>query len=71
MSPILIPHKLYKLNPNRSLDHNMYILTMVWYCFLTSFIFLSASCVSLQLDVARYACVPKPNNLLDNKTKYV
>ncbi len=23
------------------------------------------------LDVARYACITKPNNLLDNKTKYV
>ena len=33
--------------------------------------FLSASCVSLELDVVRYACVTKPSNLLDNKTKYV
>ena len=40
-------------------------------CCLTSLIFLSAPCLSLQLDVARYACVPKLNNLLDNKTKYV
>jgi len=43
---------------------------MVWYYFLTSFIFLSAFCLSLLLDVARYACAPKLNNLLDNKTKY-
>ncbi|ERJ76988.1 hypothetical protein HMPREF9148_01526 [Prevotella sp. F0091] len=40
-------------------------------CFLTSFIFLSSSCLSLQLDVARYACVTKTGNLLDNKTKSV
>ena len=40
-------------------------------CFLTSFIFLSAPCLSLQLDVARYACVTKTGNLLDNKTNSV
>ena len=44
---------------------------LVLCCFLTSFIFLSTPCLSLQLDVACYACVTKPNNLLDNKTKYV
>ncbi len=32
---------------------------------------MSASCLFLQLDVARYACVTKTGNLLDNKTKYV
>ena len=58
-------------NPNWSLDHNMYILTIVWYCFLTSFLFLSTSCLFLLLDVARYACAPKTNNLFDNKTRYV
>ena len=35
------------------------------------FSFLSTSCLSLQLDVTRYACVLKPNNLLDNKTNYI
>ena len=29
--------KRESFNANRSLDHNMYILTIVWYCFLTSF----------------------------------
>ena len=40
-------------------------------CFLTSFLFLPASCMSLQLDVAHYACVTKISNLLDNKTTSV
>ena len=39
------------------------------YCSLTSFIFLSASCLSLQIDVARYACVTKRGNQLDKKNK--
>ena len=38
-------------------------------CFLTSCIFLSVSCLSLQLDIARYACTTKTVTLLDNKTK--
>ena len=29
--------KRESFNANRSLDHNMYILTIVWCCFLTSF----------------------------------
>ena len=29
--------KRESFNLNRSLDYNMYILTIVWYCFLTSF----------------------------------
>ena len=29
--------KRESFNANRSLDHNMYILTIVWYCILTSF----------------------------------
>ena len=37
--------KRESFNPNRSLDYNMYILTIVWYCFLTSF--LSTFCLSL------------------------
>ena len=40
-------------------------------CVLTSFIFLSASSLSLQLDVARYACVTKASYLLGNKTTSV
>ena len=39
--------KRESFNANRSLDHNMYILTIVWYHFLTSFIFLSTFCLSL------------------------
>ena len=39
--------KRESFKPNRSLDHNMYILTIVWYHFLTSFIFLSTFCLSL------------------------
>jgi len=35
------------------------------------FYFLSAFCLSLQVDVARYACVTKTGNLLDNKIKSV
>gem|GEM_PF-1739032 len=38
-------------------------------CFLACFIFLSASCVNLQLGVARYTCVTNTGNLLDNKTQ--
>lgn len=37
--------------------------------FLASFIFLSVSCQSLQLDVARYACVTKTGKMLDNKAQ--
>jgi len=37
------------------------------YCFRTSIIFLSASCLSLQIDVPLYACVTKRGNLLDKK----
>ena len=37
--------KRESFNPNWSLDYNMYILTIVWYCFLTSF--LSTFCLSL------------------------
>jgi len=40
-------------------------------CVLTSFIILSASSLSLQLDVARYACVTKASYLLGNKTTSV
>ena len=29
--------KRESFKPNRSLDYNMYILTIVWYCFLISF----------------------------------
>ncbi len=38
---------------------------------LTAFIFLSVSCLSLQLDVARYACVTNTVNLFDHITKSV
>lgn len=40
-------------------------------CFLTSCIFLSVSCLSLQPDIARYTCTTKTATLLDNKTKSV
>ena len=36
-------------------------------CFLTFLDFLSIPCLPLQLDVARYACVTKAVNQLDNK----
>ena len=36
-------------------------------CFLTFLDFLSTSCLPLQLDVVRYACVTKAVNQLDNK----
>ncbi len=62
---------IFGFNPNAVIRPQYVWFLFLWHCFLTSFIFLSASCLSLELDVARYACVPKPNNLLDNKTKYV
>ena len=58
------------MNLNRSIDHhvqNFFLLSS----FLTAFIFLSASCLSLQLDVARYACVTNTVNLFDHITKSV
>ena len=39
-------------------------------CSLASFIFLSVSCQSLQLDVARYACVTKTGKMLDKECTY-
>ncbi|RKV75221.1 MAG: hypothetical protein D8H91_13650 [Alloprevotella sp.] len=58
------------LNPNWSLDR---------YCaapyeednFLSSFIFLLASCFSFVLDVARYAFELTTNHLLNNQIKSV
>ena len=58
------------MNLNRSIDHhvqNFFLLS----CFLTAFIFLSASYLSLQLDVARHACITKTVNLFDHITKSV
>ena len=37
--------KRESFNLNRSLDHNMYILTIVWYCFLTSFFYRHLVCL--------------------------
>ena len=37
--------KRESFNLNRSLDHNMYILTIVWYCFLTSFFYRHFVCL--------------------------
>ena len=63
-------HISYSFKLNQSLDHNVSGI-LVFCCLLTSFICLSASCLSFQFDVARYACVTKTSNLLDNKTKSV
>ena len=59
-----------KLNPNRSLDRysaNRYGEDN----FLSSFIFLLASCCSFVLAVARYAFEQTVNNLLNNQMKSV
>ena len=56
------------INPNRSLDR----YGSVRYGednFLSSFIFLLASCFSFVLDVARYAIDQTRNNLLNNQIK--
>ena len=37
--------KRESFNLNRSLDHNMYILTIVWCCFLTSFFYRHLVCL--------------------------
>jgi len=37
--------KRESFNANRLLDHNMYILTIVWYYFLTSFIYRHLVCL--------------------------
>ena len=37
--------KRESFNANRSLDHNMYILTIVWYCILTSFFYRHLVCL--------------------------
>ena len=37
--------KRESFNPNRSLDYNRYILTIVWYCFLTSFFYWHFVCL--------------------------
>ena len=58
------------LNPNRSLDR--YGATRNGKDnFLTSFIFLLASCFSFVLDVARYAFEQTRNKLLNKPIKYV
>ena len=58
------------LNPNRSLDR--YSTTRDWKDnFLSSFIFLLASCFSFVLAVARYAFELTVNNLLNNLMKSV
>ena len=54
-------------NPNQLLEHNV-LKFLFLCCFLTYFIFLSSSCLSLSRDVARYACVTKTANLFDNIT---
>ena len=64
--------KIYSLPiiPNRSLDR--YGTNRHWKDnFLTSFIFLLASCFSFVLDVARYAFEPTTNHLLNNQIKSV
>ena len=58
------------LNPNRSLDHSVSGI-LVFVLFPNIFYFLIGILSVFLTDVARYACVPKPNNLFDNKTKYV
>ena len=59
-----------ELNPNRSLDR--YSTIRNWKDnFLSSFIFLLASCFSFVLAVARYAFEPTVNNLLNNLMKSV
>ena len=64
--------KIYSLPiiPNRSLDR--YGTNRHWKDnFLSSFIFLLASCFSFVLDVARYAFEPMTNHLLNNQIKSV
>ena len=45
--------KRESFNPNRSLDYNMYILTIVWYCFLTSFFYRHFVCLCNLMQPAR------------------
>ncbi|EKX91351.1 hypothetical protein HMPREF9999_01098, partial [Alloprevotella sp. oral taxon 473 str. F0040] len=58
------------MNPNRSLDRD----SADCYGednFLSSFVFLLASCFSFVLDVARYAFKPTTNHLLNHQIKSV
>ena len=56
------------LNPNRSLDRLPVILVFsIASC--SSFVCLSASCLSYSLDVARYVFKNKAGNMLNNQTK--
>ncbi|EKX92235.1 hypothetical protein HMPREF9999_00776 [Alloprevotella sp. oral taxon 473 str. F0040] len=59
-----------ELNPNRSLDRYSANCSGEEN-FLSSFIFLLASCFSLVLDVARYAFKLTTNHLLNNQIKSV
>lgn len=58
------------LNPNRSLDRKSTTGNGEDY-FLTSFVFLLASCLSFVLAVACYALELTINNLLNKPIKYV
>ena len=58
------------LNPNRSLDRKSTTGNGEYY-FLTSFVFLLASCLSFVLAVARYTFEPAINHLFNNQTKSV
>ena len=61
---------VHRDNPNRLLD--CYSTVRNWKDnFLSSFIFLLASCFSFVLAVARYAFEPTVNNLLNNLMKSV
>ena len=63
----LIP-SIALLNPNRSLDR-YHTVRYGENNFLSSFIFLLASCCSFVLDVARYAFELTTNHLLNNLMK--
>ena len=65
----LIP-SIALLNPNRSLDR-YHTVRYGENNFLSSFIFLLASCCSFVLDVARYAFELTTNHLLNNQIKSV
>ena len=66
--PLNNSHQSLFLNPNRSLDRLPVILVFsIASC--SSFVCLSASCLSYSLDVARYVFKNKAGNMLNNQTK--
>ena len=57
-------------NPNRTLDHNVSIIHVFVLC-PNIFYFLVGILYVFATYAARYACITKRDNLLDNKAKPV